>query len=223
MGGKNKANSRKTMHDWISVDGDAQLGRKLNVMLVNNFKLKKRQYYEIINIKGETTGQFDGLEEGDLVGKFKGKNVKGKKARKERLYIPYEAGDGNDAALYTKGGFRKTLRGSEGIDRITGTKRGEDIYGTEGDDWIDGGGGKDKIWGKGGADKFKIPDIGKSHAEIIDYVDGVDKIEFCGCGSTQITTKGGNSHISKRGDLEAIILGVRADELEMDFYNKIIS
>ena len=210
IGGNYKANPNKTKHDWISVDGDAELGGKLEVSLVNNFKLKKRQYFEIVNIKGDRTGEFEDLKEGDVVGKFKGK-----KRRKEKLYITYEAGDGNDVAVYTKNGFRK-IRGSKVSDTITGTEKGERIYGTDGDDWIDGGNGKDKIWGKGGADTFKIPNMGKSHAKIMDYEDGVDRIEFCGCKSTQIITKDGNAHISKGGDLEAIILGVVAEDLAMD-------
>ena len=202
LGGKYSPNPRKTKHDWMMVEGDVELGGKLDVSLVNNFKLKKRQSYEIINVKGERRGEFHGLKEGALVGKFQGK-----KGRKEKLYITYEAGNGNDVALYTKGGLRK---------RITAAEKGADIKGTEGADWIDAGNGKNKLWGKGGADVFNIANIGKSHVRIMDYVDGVDRIEFSGSPSTEITTKGRNAHIRKGGDLEAIVMGVTADQLSIE-------
>ena len=219
VGGYSSAlsNPKRAKHDWLQVTGDMEAGGKLRVRLTKNFQLKRRKLINIISVDGELSGQFEGLEEGALVGKFKGK-----KGRREKLYITYEAGDGNDVALYTKGGFGKRIRGSEASDSITGTNKAERIYGSDGDELINAGTGKDYAYGKGGKDTFKI-DTGKGYVTIMDYVDGVDRMQFCGCqGVTSIITKNGNAHIYKylgiagKEDLQAVVLNTTAEGLNME-------
>ena len=49
------------------------------------------QEFLIADVAGDLSGQFDGLNEGDLVAQF----------GPARLYVSYLAGDGNDIALLT--------------------------------------------------------------------------------------------------------------------------
>ncbi|MFL0768231.1 MAG: hypothetical protein AB8B36_00005, partial [Prochlorococcus sp.] len=57
------------------------------------------------------------------------------------------------------------------------------------------------------------------HVNIMDYVDGEDRIKFCGCTVvTRIITKGGNARIYKNEDLQAVVMGTTANDLAMDGY-----
>ena len=85
-----------TEHDWIEITGDMELAGELDVSLINGFKLESDQEFIIVKVDGESTGQYDGLEEGDSVGRFANSN-----GGKSKLYISYKAGDGNDIALST--------------------------------------------------------------------------------------------------------------------------
>ncbi|WP_432799821.1 autotransporter-associated beta strand repeat-containing protein [Poriferisphaera sp. WC338] len=82
-----------TEYDVLSVLGDAILesGPLLEVSLINGFTLGFNQQFNIMDISGVRYGEFDGLTEGALVNSFNGID----------LYITYQAGDGNDIALYT--------------------------------------------------------------------------------------------------------------------------
>jgi hypothetical protein len=80
-----------TEFDWLDVTGNVELAGALNVYLIDSFELLAGISFEILNVGGTLTGQYDGLGEGALVGNFGG----------EDLFITYTAGSGNDVALYT--------------------------------------------------------------------------------------------------------------------------
>ncbi|TWU27735.1 hypothetical protein [Bythopirellula polymerisocia] len=77
-------------YDQLVIDGMTTLGGALDVSLINGFSLGPDSIFDILDITGSRTGEFAGLGEGSLVGNF-GQN----------LFITYNAGDGNDVALYT--------------------------------------------------------------------------------------------------------------------------
>merc|ERR1712196_248434 len=101
----------------------------------------------------------------------------------------------------------------------TGTKRKNLIWGYEGDDRIESGEGKDKVWGGEGDDTIVTVDGGKGHVKVMDMQIG-DKIEFCGCASTVIEMKGDDAWIKKGDDVKAVVKGVDADLLSLDFANR---
>lgn len=77
--------------DQFIVTGDFNLAGELFVSLLDDHTLAADQEYLIADIFGDLFGQFAGLEEGDLVGTFGGR----------QLFISYTAGDGNDIGLFT--------------------------------------------------------------------------------------------------------------------------
>jgi hypothetical protein len=77
--------------DQISITEEAGLGGSLDVSLLENFTLSLGDTFEIVNIDGTLTAQFNGLAEGSLVDIFDDVG----------LYITYFGGDGNDIVLYT--------------------------------------------------------------------------------------------------------------------------
>ena len=78
--------------DQLVVTGDLDLNGNLRVSLIDSHVLGLDQQYLIADVAGNLTGKFFGLEnEGDWVGSFGGFD----------LFITYQAGDGNDIALYT--------------------------------------------------------------------------------------------------------------------------
>ncbi len=79
-----------TEHDMVTVANDLTLDGQLDVALLDGFTPDLNQVFDIITIGGELTGTFDGLNEDALVGNFGGTD----------LFITYQAGDGNDVALY---------------------------------------------------------------------------------------------------------------------------
>jgi pectate lyase len=76
--------------DQLVVTGDATLGGSLDVSVLEGFALSPAAQFEILDVVGALTGEFEGLAEGGLVGNFG-----------QDLFITYAAGDGNDVALYT--------------------------------------------------------------------------------------------------------------------------
>ncbi|QQE12605.1 autotransporter-associated beta strand repeat-containing protein [Planctomycetota bacterium] len=84
-----------TEYDVLSILGSAVLGEfgspQLDVSLIDGFTLDLDQQFDIVNISGIRYGEFDGLSEGALVNSFDDIG----------LFITYQAGDGNDIALYT--------------------------------------------------------------------------------------------------------------------------
>ena len=87
-----------TQHDFIEVNGDMNIGEnvQLEVSLIDEFELDLDQEFIISKVDGELTGTYQGLEEGAIVGSFD--SVYGFDLY---LFVTYEAGDGNDIALYT--------------------------------------------------------------------------------------------------------------------------
>ena len=77
--------------DQMVVTGDLSLSGDLFVDLIDGHTLGLNQSYLIGDIGGDLFGQFNGLDEGDLVGTFGGKG----------LFISYAAGGGNGIALFT--------------------------------------------------------------------------------------------------------------------------
>ena len=69
----------------LTIDGD------LSVELINGFTLADGMEFEILSVLGSSSGEFDGLNEGDLVGSFGG----------EDLFISYAGGSGNSVSLFT--------------------------------------------------------------------------------------------------------------------------
>ncbi|WP_432799819.1 beta strand repeat-containing protein [Poriferisphaera sp. WC338] len=81
-------------YDVLSVLGDATFfgsSSLLEVSLIDRFELDYNQQFGIMDIGGLLDGQFANLSEGALVNTFNGID----------LFITYQAGDGNDIALYT--------------------------------------------------------------------------------------------------------------------------
>jgi T5SS/PEP-CTERM-associated repeat protein len=77
--------------DRLEIEGDATLEGALAVALLDAFTPSPGDVFEFLNVAGTLSGEFDGLDEGSLVGNFGGAN----------LFITYAAGDGNDVALFT--------------------------------------------------------------------------------------------------------------------------
>lgn len=80
-----------TEFDWMDVEGVFNIAGNLDVTFVNGFQLDDQYAFEIVNLEGTLTGQFDGLGEGASVGNFGGVD----------LFITYFGGDGNDVVLFT--------------------------------------------------------------------------------------------------------------------------
>ena len=117
---------------------------------------------------------------------------------------------------------KRKILGTSGSDELTGTKRKDRIRGYGGDDRILSGEGKDKAWGGEGDDVFVTVDGGKGHVKIMDFERG-DSIEFCGCASTVIEMRGDDAWITKGEDVKAVVKGVSADLLNLDFVNRVIT
>ena len=77
--------------DQMLVTGDLGLAGSLSVSLIDGHTLGFNQSYLIAEIGDLLSGQFNGLDEGELVGNFGGLD----------LFISYHAGNGNDIALFT--------------------------------------------------------------------------------------------------------------------------
>lgn len=91
-----------TEHDFVEITGDLIInGGELNVSLIDGFELSLDQEFMISKIDGESMGTFKGLEQGAIVDKFD--SMFG--GIEMNLFINYEAGDGNDIALYTEDNF----------------------------------------------------------------------------------------------------------------------
>lgn len=93
--------------------------------------------------------------------------------------------------------------GTSSAEVLTGTASNEGIFGMEGNDTLsggsgadtlDGGAGVDRLTGGNGADVFKFTDLTHSvgtssqYDRIVDFENGVDKIDLSGLGFTTLTT-----------------------------------
>ena len=81
-----------TEFDWLDVTGDVELAGALEVYLIDSFELLAEMSFDILNVGGTLTGEYDGLDEGHKVGSFSGTN----------LYITYAGGNGNDVTLFSR-------------------------------------------------------------------------------------------------------------------------
>ena len=120
---------------------------------------------------------------------------------------------------------RRKLRGTNGADELTGTRRKRRIYGRGGDDIISAPEGRYRAWGGDDADTFKTLNGGKGFMRIMDFEVG-DTITFCGCASTRIEQfgkKGQHARIVKGDDVKAIVQNVKAEDLNIDFENAVIT
>ncbi|KZR67931.1 calcium-binding protein [Prochlorococcus sp. MIT 1303] len=146
-----------TEHDWIEITGNLELAGKLDVSLIDGFKLSGGDSFVITKVDGDLSGQYDGLDEGDSVGRFKSDN-----GGTLDLFVTYQGGDGNDIELYTKSAFGvlpnslsdTRIIGSDEEDSLTGTNAHEVMHGGNGDDVLLGGGGDDQVTGGNGNDKL---------------------------------------------------------------------
>ncbi|MBL8892413.1 MAG: hypothetical protein JNL67_20725 [Planctomycetaceae bacterium] len=77
--------------DQFKIAGDFNILGSLSVDLWNNFELGSNRSFLIADIGGTRFGMFEGLGEGALVGRFSGHD----------LFITYNAGNGNDIALFS--------------------------------------------------------------------------------------------------------------------------
>mgnify|MGYP001345285384 FL=1 len=117
---------------------------------------------------------------------------------------------------------RNKLRGTNGADELTGTSRKRRIYGRGGDDIISMPEGRFKVWGGEDNDTFKTLNGGKGYMKIMDFEAG-DTITFCGCASTRIEQRGKNAWIVKGDDVKAVVKGVDAGDLNIDFDQAVIT
>ena len=119
-------------------------------------------------------------------------------------------------------GKKGKLRGTDGPDELTGTKKKKRIYGFGGDDLIRTEEGRYKVFGGDGADTFETLNGGKGHMTIMDFEAG-DTITFCGCASTRVEQRGKNAWIVKGDDVKAVVKGVDAKDLDIDFTKAVIT
>ena len=117
---------------------------------------------------------------------------------------------------------RKKLRGTEGVDELTGTRRNKHVYGFGGDDLIRTEEGRYRVWGGEGDDTFETLNGGKGHMKIMDF-EASDTIAFCGCASTRIEQRGKDAWIVKGDDVKAVVKGVSASDLTIDFDDGVIT
>ena len=111
---------------------------------------------------------------------------------------------------------RKKLRGTDGVDELTGTRRNKLVYGFGGDDLIRTEEGRYRVFGGDGNDTFETLNGSKGYMKIMDFEAG-DIIGFCGCASTRIEQRGKNAWIVKGDDVKAVVKGVSASDLTIDF------
>ena len=117
---------------------------------------------------------------------------------------------------------RKKLLGTEGVDELTGTRRNKFVYGFGGDDLIGTEEGRYRVWGGEGDDTFETLNGGKGYMKIMDF-EASDTIAFCGCASTRIEQRGNNAWIVKGDDVKAVVKGVSASDLTIDFDDGVIT
>jgi hypothetical protein len=117
---------------------------------------------------------------------------------------------------------RKKLLGTEGVDELTGTRRNKFVYGFGGDDLIGTEEGRYRVWGGEGDDTFETLNGGKGYMKIMDF-EASDTIAFCGCASTRIEQRGKDAWIVKGDDVKAVVKGVSASDLTIDFDDGVIT
>ena len=119
-------------------------------------------------------------------------------------------------------GKKRKLRGTDDPDELTATKKKKRIYGFGGDDLIRTEEGKYRVFGGDGADTFETLNGGKGFMKIMDF-EADDTITFCGCASTRIVQRGKNAWIVKGDDVKAVVKGLKAEDLDIDFTKAVIT
>ena len=128
--------------------------------------------------------------------------------------------DGDDVII-TYGGNDKVM-GGKGADVITTYGGNDKVKGGNGADTITTGEGMDKAWGGAGDDLFVTEADRAGYVKIMDFEVG-DSIQFCGCGGTYKEQRGNNVWIIKGDDVKAVIKGVDAEDLDIDYSGKVIT
>ena len=116
----------------------------------------------------------------------------------------------------------KKLRGTDGVDELTGTRRNKLLYGFGGGDLIRTEEGRYRVFGGDGNDTFETLNGGKGFMKIMDFEAGVI-LGFCGCASTRIEQQGNNAWIVKGDDVNAVVKDVSASDLTIDFDADVIT
>ena len=96
------------------------------------------------------------------------------------------------------------------------------MYGFGGDDLIRTEEGRYRVFGGDGNDTFETLNGGKGYMKIMDFEAGVI-IRFCGCPATRIEQRGNNAWIVKGDDVKAVVKGVSASDLTIDFDDGVIT
>ena len=117
---------------------------------------------------------------------------------------------------------KNRIFGTPENDELIGTDGKDRIKGFEGDDLINSGEGRDKAWGGQGRDIFVTVSDGKGFVKIMDFEVG-DVIEFCGCASTRVEQRGKNVRIVKGDDVKAVLKGVDAELVTLNFTERMIT
>ena len=117
---------------------------------------------------------------------------------------------------------RKKLLGAGGVDALPGTRGNKRVYGFGGDDLISTEEGRYRVFGGEGNDTFETLNGGKGYMKIMDFVAG-DIIGFCGCASPRIEQRGKNAWLVKGDDVKAVVKGVSASDLNIDFDERVIT
>ena len=81
---------------------------------------------------------------------------------------------------------------------------------------IASGVGRDKVKGGAGDDTFVTVNGGKGFVKVLDFEEG-DVIKFCGCPATRLEQRGRNVRVVKGDDVKAVLKGIDATELDLDF------
>ena len=82
--------------------------------------------------------------------------------------------------------------------------------------------GRYRVFGGDGNDTFETLNGGKGHMKIMDF-EASDTIAFCGCASTRIEQRGKDAWIVKGDDVKAVVKGVSASDLTIDFDDGVIN
>ena len=215
------------------IEGDLTLGGDLQLEIIDLDQLSLGSEYRILKVHGELDGQFDGLPEGGLIGPYLHSDD-----QYHDIRITYEAGDGNDIALYlTSNG--SDLIGTSSDDQLIGSWSEDYLVGGHGDDQLIGGLESDVLTGGKGSDRFVfqsyqdsskgksnrdvITDFKSSHKDKIDLSALSDDLAFI--GSDEFTGVEGevrfsngllqlNTDRDSRANFEVQLIGV--DSLDLD-------
>ena len=96
------------------------------------------------------------------------------------------------------------------------------MYGFGGDYLIRTEEGRYRVFGGDGNDTFETLNGGKGFMKIMDFEER-HIIGFCGCAPTRIEQRGNNAWIVKGDDVKAVVKGVSASDLTIDFDADVIT